>query len=179
MAQSIASLRNPSPPSGEQMARMTATLTHHISRLEHAEPRNEVAVQVMTDTLRRIHQRETAGHDDDHYDDDRDRVHRNPNSSFSDTFSESFLCNAEAAAVDAVAGSGMAKSQMTPSQRLAKKGKRKTEGLQWTPLHGIRRKAALPLAGGDMPAESQDCGEDIGSEAVKMNPLDSSIDLFD
>lgn len=191
MAHPLESLQNFSPPNAEELARMTATLTHHIRRLEEKEGagNDNPALNAMIETWQRIRQRQHA------LTPLPDADPRSLNSSFSDTFSESFLCSAEAAADDNVVSDGAAAAAvikatlpMTPAGRhlpLLRREKRKTEGLQWTPLHGIRRKAALADTPRDVEGNSPQMALEFEEEEaeertpVKMNSLDSSFDLFE
>ena len=177
---------NPSPPDADQMERMRETLNHHLRRFESEGKGDAAVATLMSDALQRMNR----GDGVDSCPSVMNQDHNDANSTFSDTFSESFLCSAEAAAVGddaAPASDSPSQTFKTPQHRKHEAGKRKTGGLKWTPLHGIeRKKAALPpFQNAERDCASRDgkqeeeVDEDEDLESTLCRQLDASIDLFE
>ena len=163
MAQFLKNFKDPSPPSADQRQRMVETLRHHIGCLEKTGAGSSEVASRMTETLRRM----------DLYINTDDQV-TTPETfdvSFSDTFSESFLCGAQSAADDVAA---------TPTKPLHPRsrtlGKRGAPDQCLTPVHGIPRKMNPPLN----ESKCRGGGYDSKiSESPETNQLDVSVDLFE
>jgi len=181
-----------SAPSDAQKITMKETLNFHINRLEReaASDGDQSLLEAMIATLHRM---------------DRDgetetkpfsNVDQSSDLSFSDTFSESFLCGVQAAVegfettsedalkkTDADVRSVSNTPTPTPTPTPRKSEKRQTLSDNWTPIHGIRRKAmmrASELVEGDENVE----GQGVDSRLPKRDDydapqLDLSVDLFE
>ena len=166
MAQIFKHHKDPFPPSAEQRQRMVETLRHHIGCLEKTGAGSSEAAARMTETLQRM----VVCIDTD----DEVTTAEPFDVSFSDTFSESFLCGAQSAA-DAVAATPT--KPLYPQRRTLEKRGAPDQSL--TPLHGIPRKINPPLNETKWQGGGYDSKMGESPETNLLDQLDESVDLFD
>ena len=172
-------INNIPAPSEAQKERMRETLNYHLGRLECEGTADRVVLikESMMSTLRRMDAVEQSAVEHNTKEDLVEDV------SFSDTFSESFLSDVQAAAEGLnSAPSGLEVPSRVRNNALPprKTDKRRANEMNLTPIHGIRRKATMRAhveAGNKNSDPSEFHDEHSGREEVKQ--LDLSVDLFE
>lgn len=173
-----------SSPNEVQKTKMRETLSYNIGCIERnkSSDQSKLFLKAITSTLQRMNDSERKSNSD---------AEQSANLSFSDTFSESFLCGVQAAADDPdttlkdrqVTETSVPMS--TPTQVPQRKiGKRRTVGQNWTPIHGIRRKAIVQSSAEARLLNISQDAEPNGAEYDEtgcgdLPHLDLSVDLFD